>query len=72
MRSFDDPEGQRWQVAPLDASYGQFALVFSKLHGQALRQRPMCADTLVAAREELAALSDDQLRHLLADTTPWP
>ncbi|MCZ2104567.1 MAG: hypothetical protein OZ923_13740 [Comamonadaceae bacterium] len=71
MRQFDDAQGATWQVAPLDASYGQMMLVFSPLSGGDIRQRPMAADTLPQAEEELAALADEALRELLRAADPW-
>ncbi len=71
MRSFDDPLGQRWQAALLEASYGDFVLVFSPLQGSETRQKPLHADNLAEATAALAALDDDGLRALLAEAGPW-
>lgn len=71
MRLFDDSQGQRWQAAPLDASYGHLMLVFDGLDGGGIRQHPMLADTLPQAEAELAALDDDALRTLLRQARPW-
>lgn len=71
MREFDDTQGQRWQAAPLYASYGQMLLVFSRLQGGDILQKQMLADTLPQAEDELAQLDDAALRAWLKDAQPW-
>ncbi|HQQ72048.1 MAG TPA: hypothetical protein PLL92_17320 [Alicycliphilus sp.] len=71
MRGFDAPDGQRWQAALLEASYGQVLLIFSADQGGALRQHPMPAEHLAQASEQLAALDDAALAALLAQAAPW-
>jgi len=71
MRSFDAPDGQRWQAALLEASYGQVLLIFSADRSGELRQHPMPAEHLAEATGELAALDDAALATLLAQAAPW-
>jgi len=71
MRSFEDADGQRWQAALLEASYGHVMLVFSPLAGTEVRQKLLGADNLSDAGAELAALDDEGLRALLADAAAW-
>lgn len=71
MRDFLDPDGRRWQAAPLYASYGQMLLVFSAMEGGAILHQPMAADTLAQAEDELAQLDDGALRTLLQEAQPW-
>ena len=71
MRDFLDPDGRRWQAAPLYASYGQMLLVFSATEGGAILHQPMAADTLAQAEDELAQLDDGALRTLLQQAQPW-
>ncbi|ODS92922.1 MAG: hypothetical protein ABS45_04765 [Comamonas sp. SCN 65-56] len=71
MRDFLDPDGRRWQAAPLYASYGQMLLVFSAMEGGAILHQPMAADTLAQAEDELAQLDDGALRTLLQQAQPW-
>ena len=71
MRDFLDPDGRRWQAAPLYASYGQMLLVFSAMDGGAILHQPMAADTLAQAEDELAQLDDGALRALLQQAQPW-
>ncbi len=71
MRSFDTPDGQRWQAALLEASYGQVLLIFSADPAGELRQHGMPAEHLAEATAQLAALDDAALAALLAQAAPW-
>lgn len=71
MRTFDDKQGKRWQVALLDASYGNIMLVFSPLKGDGIRQRLLAAENLSEGEAQLTALDDDGLRAMLAEADPW-
>jgi hypothetical protein len=71
MRSFDDSQGNRWEAALLGASYGNILLVFSPPEGHGIRQQLLPAENQEEADAYLAALSDDQLRTLLAEAEPW-
>lgn len=71
MRSFKDSQGQPWQAALLDGSYGNILLVFSPLRGGEVRQQVMYAENLAAAEVQLAAMDEDGLRQALAEAAPW-
>ncbi|QXL85592.1 hypothetical protein [Comamonas sp. NLF-1-9] len=71
MREFHDTQGQRWQAAPMYASYGQMLLVFSRMDGHDILQKQMFADTLPQAEDELAQLDEAALRQWLAEAQPW-
>ena len=71
MRSFESLDGQRWQAALLEASYGQILLIFSPAAGDELRQHLMMAEYLAQAQQQLDATDDAALAQWLADATPW-
>lgn len=71
MRTFTDPEGNVWQAALLDASYGNISLLFSPLRGNDIRQQDMPADNMAQAQDQLAKLTEDELRALWAGGRPW-
>ena len=55
MRSFETPDGQHWQAALLEASYGQVLLIFSTDAAGDLGQHSMSAGHLAEATAPLAA-----------------
>lgn len=71
MRTFDDPQGRRWQAALLEASYGHIMLLFDSIEGSEVRQKLLDADHLAEAEAWLPTLGDDALRALLAQSSPW-
>lgn len=71
MRSFDDAQGQRWQAALLEASYGHVMLVFSPLQGTEVRQCLMTADNMADAEIELASIDDAGLCIRLTQARAW-
>lgn len=71
MRTFEDPQGQPWQAALLEASYGHIMLLFSPLPGGDIRQKLLAADHLAEAEQWLPTLDDAALCALLAEATPW-
>lgn len=72
MRTFDDGQGQHWQAALLEASYGHIMLLFSPLAGGGeVRQKLLDADHLAEAEQWLPTLDDEALRALLAQASPW-
>lgn len=71
MRTFDDPQGQRWQAALLEASYGHIMLLFNPLEGSDVRQKLLDADHLAEAEQWLPTVDDKALRELLAQASPW-
>ena len=71
MRTLTDSQGEAWQAALLDASYGNIALLFSPLRGSDLRSCEMPADTLEEAEAQFRTMTDAELRDLLAQAQPW-
>lgn len=71
MRSFDDAQGRQWDAALLDASYGNILLIFSARQGQDIRQQLLSAEHQAEAEQQLAALTDDELRSRLEEAQPW-
>ena len=71
MRSFDDTQGEQWQAAVLDASYGNMRVVFSHTGSGVIRQVTLDAENLRIAERQLLAMDDSQLRDLLAESVPW-
>lgn len=71
MRTFNDPQGNAWQAALLDASYGNVTLLFSPLRGNDIRQYGMPADTMDEAQAQFAGFSDAQLLALWEQAEPW-
>ena len=71
MRTLHDAQGQRWQAALLEASYGQVLLVFSPAQGSGFRQHLMQAEYLAEAQAQLDAADDATLAQWLAEAAPW-
>ncbi len=71
MRSFEDSQGQTWQAALLDASYGVVLLIFSPMHAGELRRYAMPSENLAHAQRELAAMELEGLQQLLVGAEPW-
>lgn len=71
MRTFDDNQGNHWQAALLDASYGNIVLVLSPLHGSDIRQLLLEAENLAEGEAQLAALDEAGLRGMLDKADPW-
>jgi hypothetical protein len=66
----EDENGRVWDVAVAAASYGMHYLVFAARTHHDIRQTPMTASTLLNAERELAALTEEELRILLASAVP--
>ena len=71
VRTFDDKDGTRWQAAVLDASYGVILLVFSPLHGDAIRRSQLQVVNLAEGLDWIAAADEDALRAQLGVADPW-
>lgn len=71
MRSFEDAQGQVWQAALLNASYGNTTLLFSPVHGEEIRQQVLDAATFAEAEAQLYAMDDNALRALLDTAIAW-
>ena len=73
MRIFSDAHGGQWQAALMDASFGGVLLVFGRIGGNEVLQKPLDAEAvnLKAAEELLTSLDEAGLRAFLADAVPW-
>lgn len=73
MRTFNDAKGDPWQVAVMDGSYGGVALIFGRLGGGDVLQRPLDAEAanLAQAEELVARLDEAGLRTFLDEATAW-
>lgn len=71
MRVFDDPQGERWEAALLELSYGEYLLVFGALAGRTIRHKVLYADNIVEAERQLAGFEEDALRGMLAEAELW-
>lgn len=71
MRTFNDEQGQRWQAALLEASYGNVLLTFNPFAGHEVRQIQMDVDNMVQAGHALRELDEAGLQQLLRQARPW-
>lgn len=71
MRIFKDDQGERWQAALMQGSYGHILLLFSPMGHSETRQVLMDANYMAEAGERLAEKTEDQLRELLKAAQPW-
>lgn len=70
MRTIQSDDGQTWDVAVQQASYGAHYLMFAARGNEEIRQALMVAATHIDAERELAELSDDDLKARLAGLDP--
>ena len=71
MRIVEDADGRSWDVMVGRGSWGSLVLLFSLRGANENRTADLAAETVRQAEQELSALSDDQVRARLADSTPW-
>ncbi|MGH8182122.1 MAG: hypothetical protein ACREPH_00490 [Rhodanobacteraceae bacterium] len=71
MRSFDDAEGGHWQAALMEASFGNVLVIFSRIGGDGVLQKPLDSANYLEAEQWLASAGSAQLRALLAEAKPW-
>ncbi|OOG49889.1 hypothetical protein [Polaromonas sp. C04] len=71
MRSFDDAQGNQWQAALLEASYGSYLVVFSRTGGDEVLKNELNASSLIEAEQLLAAMDEAGVRATLAGAVPW-
>lgn len=71
MRSFTDAEGRAWDAMVGRESWGGSVLLFSPRAGRDVRVAPLAAETTREAEQELAELSEAELRERLAASRPW-
>ena len=71
MRIFEDAEGRSWDAMLGRGSWGSLVLLFSLRGDNENRTADLAAETVRQAEQEVAGLSDDELRERLADSKPW-
>lgn len=71
MRDFADALGSGWDVTVGRESWGTFVLLFARRDAPETRRLELAAETPAAAERELEALTDEELRARLAQSTPW-
>ncbi len=71
MRVIEDAEGRSWDVIVGRGSWGSLVLLFSLRGANENRTADLASESVRQAEQELAALSDDEVRARLADSTPW-
>jgi len=71
MRIVEDAEGRSWDVMVGRGSWGSLVLLFSLRGANENRTADLASETVRQAEQELAALSDDEVRARLADSRPW-
>ena len=72
MRSFDDAQGNRWQAAMLEASYGIMLVIFSRTGSDEVLKNELDAASLLDAEQLLADMDEAGLRATLVEAVPWP
>jgi len=70
MRTITSGDGQLWDVAVQQASYGAHYLMFAARGSEEIRQALMAASTHIDAERELSDLSDEDLIHRLSELEP--
>lgn len=70
MRTITGDDGQLWDVAVQQASYGAHYLLFAARGSDEIRQALMSASTHIDAERELAELSDEALLTRLSELEP--
>lgn len=71
MRRFTATDGAAWDAILGHESWGTFVVLFTPVRGGSVRKAILSADSAMGAEVELDALADDQLRDLLAGSSPW-
>jgi hypothetical protein len=71
MRTFEDGNGRRWDVAVAEESYGTQRLIFAERKSAELRSCALDVSSRDAAERMLLELNDSQLRALLAESAEW-
>jgi hypothetical protein len=71
MRVIEDAEGRSWDVVVGRGSWGSLVILFSLRGPNENRTSDLASETVRQAEQELAALTDDELRERLAGSRPW-
>jgi hypothetical protein len=71
MRRFTANDGAVWDAIVGHESWGTFVVLFTPVAGGAVRKSVLAEETAIAAETELDAKSDENLRVLLDESSPW-
>jgi len=71
MRRFSANDGALWDAVIGHESWGTFVMLFTPVVGGDTRKLTMVEETALSAETELDAKSDDELRVLLSESSPW-
>ncbi len=71
MRVLEDADGRSWDVMVGRGSWGSLVILFSLRGPNENRTFDLASETVRQAEQELAALSDDELRERLSGSKPW-
>lgn len=71
MRRFSANDGALWDAVIGHESWGTFVVLFTPVAGGDARKVTMAEETALSAETELDARSDDELRALLSQSSPW-
>jgi len=71
MRRFVAKDGALWDAVVGHESWGTFVVLFTPAAGGDARKVTLSQETALSAETELGAKSDDELRVLLTESSPW-
>lgn len=71
MRRFSASDGALWDAVIGHESWGTFVMLFTPVAGGDPRKVTMPEETALSAETELDAKSDNELRALLSESSPW-
>ncbi|MFL5612262.1 MAG: hypothetical protein ACJ796_01210 [Gemmatimonadaceae bacterium] len=71
MRRFQADNGALWDAVIGHESWGTFVVLFTPVAGGAARKSVLAQESAMDAETELGEKSDDDLRTMLADSSPW-
>lgn len=71
MHSFEDADGNIWDVSLGRESWGTLVLLFAQRQGDEVRKTVLASETALEAQAELETLAEEELRERLARSQPW-
>jgi hypothetical protein len=71
MRRFAAKDGALWDAVIGRESWGTFVVLFTPAAGGDARKITLAEESALEAEAELGAKSDEDLRTLLAESSPW-
>jgi hypothetical protein len=71
MRRFTADDGALWDAVLGHESWGTFVVLFTPVAGGDARKATLVEETALTAETELGVKSDDELRALLEQSSPW-